>query len=476
LPKKFLNLETANNKMNLGQINNVYFIGIGGIGMSALARYFNSLGKTIAGYDRAETVLTRELTSEGMNIHYSDNLELIPLPFRKKENTLVIITPAIPSSHAELNYFRNQGFEMKKRAEVLGIISQSKSVIGIAGTHGKTTTSTMVSHLLRNSKFDCNAFLGGISLNYNTNLLLSSKSNFVVVEADEFDRSFLHLHPQAAIVTSIDADHLDIYGNYDEYKKAFADFIAQIKPGGFVVLKKGLDIPVPESIKRFTYSLNQVADYYAKNIIAKDGFYTFDLITPCGTIHNIKLGFPGLLNVENAVAAMAMVLTLGSTETELHHAMESFLGVKRRFEYYIKTDKLVLIDDYGHHPEELRYTIESVKELFPGKKVTGIFQPHLYSRTNDFADEFAKSLSLLDDLILLDIYPAREKPIPGVNSEMLLGKVTIQSKTLCSKDKLVDLIKARPLPEVLLMMGAGDIDHYIEPVKKVLLEKTNEKI
>jgi UDP-N-acetylmuramate--alanine ligase len=457
--------------MNLEQIKNVYFIGIGGIGMSALARYFNSIHKNIAGYDRSETKLTRELSSEGMNIHYSDNTELIPLPFREKENTLVIITPAIPSGHAELNFFRSQGFERKKRAEVLGIISQSKKVIGVAGTHGKTTTSTMVSHLLKNSKYDCSAFLGGISLNYNTNLLLSSHSNYVVVEADEFDRSFLHLHPQAAIITAMDADHLDIYGTYDEYKKAFADFIAQIKPGGFVILKKGLDITVPASIKCFTYSLLEVSDYYAKNIIAKDGFYTFDLITPCGTIHNIKLGFPGLLNVENAIAAMAMALALGINETELRAAMESFLGVKRRFEYYIKTDKLVLIDDYGHHPEELRYTIESVKQLYPGKKVTGIFQPHLYSRTNDFADDFAKSLSLLDDLILLDIYPAREKPIPGVTSGMLLNKVTIPDKTLCTKDQLANLISERPIPEILLMMGAGDIDQYIETVKKVLLDK-----
>lgn len=459
--------------MNLGQIHNVYFVGIGGIGMSALARYFNHIGKAVAGYDRTETALTKELTAEGIQIHYADNIELIPQPFTQKDNTLVVLTPAVPSDHSELNYFRKLGFDIKKRAEVLGLISQLKEVIGIAGTHGKTTTTTMVTHLLKNSSLDCSAFLGGISLNYNTNLLISSASNYVIVEADEFDRSFLQLSPKAAIITSVDADHLDIYGTYDEYQKAFIDFANKIKPGGFLIIKKGIDVVFPESIKKYNYSLNEKADYYAQNIQANDGYYTFDLVTPTGTISAIKSGFPGMLNVENAVAAMAMALTLGVTEAEIKQAMESFLGVKRRFEYYIKTDKLVLIDDYGHHPEELRYTIQSVKQLFPGKKVTGIFQPHLYSRTSDFANEFAQSLSLLDDLILLDIYPAREKPMPGVTSEMLLNKVTIANKVICSKEKLADFVASRPTPEVVVMMGAGDIDRYIVPVQKELLKKIN---
>lgn len=329
----------------------------------------------------------------------------------------------------------------------------------------------MVSHLLKNSSLDCNAFLGGISINYNTNLLLSNKSNYVVVEADEFDRSFLHLSPKAAIITAIDADHLDIYGTYDEYKKAFVDFSEKIKDSGFVIIKNGIEITLPSNIKKYTYSLNEKADFYAEDIKAKNGFYTFNLVTPKGKITDIKLGFPGLLNVENAVAAMAMALNLGLSENEIKKAMESFLGVKRRFEYYIKNENVIFIDDYGHHPEELRYTIQSVKQLFPGKEVTGVFQPHLFSRTQDFANEFAQSLSLLDKLILLDIYPAREKPIPGVTSEMLLSKVTIKDKVLCSKENLCKLIEKRPLPEVIIMMGAGDIDKYLDKVKHVLLNK-----
>jgi UDP-N-acetylmuramate--alanine ligase len=463
--------------MNLEQIHNVYFVGIGGIGMSALARYFASLGKKVAGYDRSESSLTQELVKEGMLIHYTDDISLIPSNFKNNSETLVILTPAVPSDHSELKFFREHHFEIKKRAEVLGIISQSKDVIAIAGTHGKTTTSTMVSHLLKNSDLDCNAFLGGISLNYQTNLLLSQNSNYVVAEADEFDRSFLHLYPKAAIITSMDADHLDIYGTYDEYKKAFINFIGQIKSDGFLIINKNVNIDKNFTpLKLYTYSLDKKADFYAKDIQIKDGFYCFNVVTPQTVINDIKLGFPGKLNVENAVAAIAMTHSLGVSEQAIRNAMLTFSGVKRRFEYYIKTDKLVLIDDYGHHPEELRYTIESVRELYPGRKITGIFQPHLYSRTRDLADDFAKSLGLLDELILLDIYPAREKPIPGITSEMLLEKVKIRNKTSCLKNKLTEFLDSQPLPNVVLMMGAGDIDRYVEPVKNLLMNKLGKAL
>lgn len=442
--------------------------------MSALARYFISLNKSVAGYDRTETLLTRELSLEGMMIHYSDSVTSIPVSFRNSKDTLVIFTPAVPSDHTELNYFRNNRFEIKKRAEVLGIISRSKDVLAVAGTHGKTTTSTMVSHLLKNSSIDCNAFLGGIALNYNSNLLLSAKSKYVVVEADEYDRSFLQLNPMAAIVTSMDADHLDIYGTYSEYKRAFLQFVSQIKPGGFLIIKKGIDIGgIPDNIRSFTYSLKDIADFYARNIRINDGFYHYDVVTPTGVIKNIKLGFPGLLNVENSIAAIAMAFLVNTGEDAIKKAMESFLGVKRRFEYHIKTETLVFIDDYGHHPEELRYTIESVREMFPGKKITGVFQPHLYSRTNDLADEFARSLSLLDELILLEIYPARELPIPGVTSEMVLNKVSIPNKYICLKKDLVNFVETMDMPEVIITMGAGDIDTFIEPIKNILLKRSS---
>jgi UDP-N-acetylmuramate--alanine ligase len=459
--------------MNLDQIQNVYFVGIGGIGMSALARYFISLGKNVAGYDKTETVLTRALEQEGMTIHYNDSVGSIPDLFRNNASTLVIYTPAIPSEHTELNYFRTNGYTLKKRAEVLGIISRSKNVLAVAATHGKTTTSTMVSHLLKNSSIDCNAFLGGIALNYHSNLLLSEKSNYVVVEADEYDRSFLQLNPMAAIVTSMDADHLDIYGTYSEYKKAFEQFVSQIKDGGFLVVKKGLDLNITNHrIRCYTYSLDDVADFYAKNIRIENGFYHYDVVTPSVVLANIRLGFPGLLNVENSIAAIAMSYLVNTGEDAIRGAMGSFLGVKRRFEYHIKSEKLVFIDDYGHHPEELRYTIESVRGMYPGRKLTGIFQPHLYSRTIDLADEFAQSLSLLDELILLEIYPARELPIPGVTSEMVLKKVTIANKQVCLKKDLTSFVESMPMPEVIITMGAGDIDTFIEPIRQILLKRS----
>jgi UDP-N-acetylmuramate--alanine ligase len=462
--------------VNLKDIHRVYFIGIGGIGMSALARYFLSQNKSVSGYDKTETLLTMDLIKEGIPVHYNDNINLIPEQFKDKSDTLVVITPAVPSNHSEVVWFRTNGFEIKKRAEVLGMISLSGEVIGIAGTHGKTTTSTMVAHLLRHSGHGCNAFLGGISINYNTNFLISENSNYLVVEADEYDRSFLQLKPKASIVTSMDADHLDIYKSYGEYCKAFYQYISQIQPGGFLVIKKGLEpLDNHSGIKVFTYSLNEESDFYSKNISVFDGYYQFDIVTPIGVFENIKMGFPGLLNVENAIAAIAMASLLNIRTDDIRDAMKTFRGVKRRFEYYINTPELKFIDDYGHHPEELRYTIQSVKELFPGKKITGIFPPHLYTRTRDFADEFAKSLSMLDELILLEIYPARELPIPGVSSEALLEKVAITKKHFCLKKNLIKFLDSLALPEILITMGAGDIDTMVEPIRDLLLKRMDMK-
>ncbi len=443
--------------------------------MSAVARYFVKQNKEVAGYDRTETSLTIELVSEGIPVHYIDNVNLIPDNFKERNHTLVVFTPAVPADHSELRWFQDQGFEIKKRAEVLGMISKAKDVLGIAGTHGKTTTSAMVAHLLQYSGHGCNAFLGGISLNYNTNLLISEKSNWVVIEADEYDRSFLQLHPKASIVTSMDADHLDVYETFVEYCNAFYQYISQIQPGGFLVIKRGLQPwTKPTGIKVFTYSLDGNSDFYAENILISDGYYQFDVVTPLGVIQQIKLGFPGLLNVENAVAAIAMATLLNIRSDDIRNAMETFRGVKRRFEYHINTDHLKYIDDYGHHPEELRFTIESIRQLFPGMKITGIFQPHLYSRTHDFADDFARSLNMLDELILLEIYPARELPIPGVSSEVLLEKVTISKKQFCLKENLVQLMELKPLPEILITMGAGDIDTVVEPIRDLLLRKMQE--
>lgn len=458
---------------NLNNIQNIYLLGIGGIGMSALARYFNTQGKKVAGYDRTSTNLTQQLEKEGMQIHYTDDLNAIPASFKEKENTLVIFTPAVPSDHKEFNFFKQNGFVIKKRAEILGLISQTKDVIAISGTHGKTTTSTMTSHLLKQSHLDCSAFLGGISQNYNSNLLLSATSNWVVAEADEYDRSFLQLYPKQAVVTAMDADHLDIYGTHEEVKKAFWQFISQIKDGGSLVIKKGLNHGKPGNIKVFTYSLSDKADFCAENIQVKDGLYHFDLNTPFGKLAGLDLGFPGLLNVENSIAAMSMALLAGVKQEEIYKALSSFKGVQRRFDFHIRHKDFMMIDDYGHHPEELRYTIQSVKDLYPGKKVTGIFQPHLYSRTNDFAAEFAQSLDLLDQTVLLDIYPARELPIPGVTSHIILDKMKSSNKILCKKQDLLSVIESIDKPDIVLTMGAGDIDTYLKGLKELFIKKYN---
>ena len=455
----------------MNNIKAVYFIGIGGIGMSNLARYFMSKGKKVAGYDRTETPLTKELVKEGAEIHYSDSVSLIPEYCKEKDTTLVVYTPAVPSENEEVIYFHQQDFTIQKRAQVLGTITKSSKALCCAGTHGKTTTSSMLAHILKQSHLDCNAFLGGILKNYSSNLMLSDKSEFTVIEADEYDRSFHWLHPYMALITSVDPDHLDIYRTEEEYLKSFEKFTTLIQQGGALVMKHNIKLSpkVGEDIKVYTYSEDK-GDFHAKNIKIGNGEIRFDFVTPKEVIDNIQLGVPVRINIENSIGAMALAWLNGATPDELRHAMLTFQGAKRRFDFILKTDKIVMIDDYAHHPQELAASITSVKELYPDRKVTGVFQPHLYSRTKDFADEFARSLSLLDELILLDIYPAREKPIEGVTSKIIFDKVTCP-KTLCNKQELLPLLENKNDIEVLLTVGAGDIDQLLEAIKEVLKEK-----
>lgn len=453
---------------------NIYFLGIGGIGMSALARYFKAKGFAVAGYDRTPSELTRELEREGISIHYEDDLQLIPSEFRDKSETLVVFTPAVPQTMGEFVWLRDNGFEIMKRSQVLGEVTRMQRAICISGTHGKTTTSTMTSHLLHNSHVECNAFLGGISKNFSRNLLLSEKSDLVVVEADEYDHSFLTLSPYMAVVTAVDADHLDIYGTEENYRKGFEDFTSLIVPGGVLLMKKGLPIQprLQKDVKLYTYSVNE-GDFHAENIRIGGGEIIFDFVTPERVIPDIALGVPVYVNIENGIAAMTMAYLNGATEEEIRKAMKSFAGVKRRFDFHIKSADFAFLDDYAHHPAELKSSIESVRALYPGKRICGVFQPHLFTRTRDFADDFAKSLSMLDELVLLEIYPAREKSIEGVNSQMLLDKVSIQDKMLCAKSELVDCLSQKNF-DVLLMVGAGDLDLLIPDVEKMLLKKMNK--
>lgn len=445
-----------------------YFIGIGGIGMSALARYYNHLGYTVAGYDRTPTALTQALEAEGIAVHYNDDINLLPEALRAEsvnKEALIIYTPAIPADHAEMNYLTGKGYTLQKRAQVLGAITRESYSIAVAGTHGKTTTSTLVAHIIKSAGEKVNAFLGGISANYNTNLLLAENAKYTVVEADEFDRSFLRLFPQVAIITSMDADHLDIYGDADEMVKCYNQFAAQVN--GLLIYKYGL--PVTNATgKTYTYGFDARADYHATGIKIENGYYRFNLVTPKGKISNVEVGLPGRHNVENAVAAFAATLSLGLNTDDIKQAIASYKGAKRRFEYIIKQPNLVFIDDYAHHPEELRACISSVKEMYPGKKVLGIFQPHLFSRTRDFADGFAESLDLLDEAVLLEIYPAREKPMEGVNATMLLDKMKLAHKALVAKEDLPAYVASKKA-DVVLTLGAGDIDKLIEPVKNKLL-------
>lgn len=457
--------------MEMQKITSVYFVGAGGIGMSALARYFRAKGKQVAGYDKTPSDLTAALIDEGIRIHYADDISLIPEDCKHPDSTLVVYTPAIPETHTELNYFKTNGFTLMKRARVLGEITRTERGLCVAGTHGKTTTSSMLAHLLKQSHVDCNAFLGGILKNYNSNLMLSDKSDLAVIEADEFDRSFHWLNPYMAVITAVDPDHLDIYGTPEAYRESFEHFTSLIRPDGCLVMKKGLQLQprLPKGAKLYTYSAAEEADFFARNIRIGNGDILFDFVTPDGCIPDVKLGVPVKVNIENGVAAMALAWLNGVTPEEIRSGMASFAGPVRRFDFHLKKEDIVLLDDYAHHPAELKASIQSVKELYPDKKVTGIFQPHLYTRTRDFAADFAASLSLLDELILLDIYPAREEPIPGVTSQIIFDQVTIPNKRMIWKDELLDLVRKEAASfEVVLMVGAGNIDRLVEPVKQIL--------
>jgi UDP-N-acetylmuramate--alanine ligase len=448
--------------MELANIKKVYLIGVGGIGMSGLARYFHRRGCEVVGYDRTLTELTTTLANEGVKITYTDAITEIPPDFKVPSCAiLVIYTPAIPKDSEILNFFKSAGFDLKKRSQVLGIISKDMFTIAVAGTHGKTTTSTMVAHILQHSGFDCTAFLGGIASNYDTNVLFG-KNNVMVVEADEYDRSFLTLHPDIAIVTSMDADHLDIYGSDASVKESFRLFASQLKPGGLLIHKAGLDLS-----NGVTYSASAEADVYAGNVHIDSGTFVFDFNSSDTTINHIELGLPGLHNVENATGAIQAALTLGIEPEKIKAALKDFMGVKRRFEYILKTDRHIFIDDYAHHPEELRACIGAVKSLYPDKKLTVMFQPHLYTRTRDFAEGFSEVLSMADDLLLLEIYPARELPIQGVSSQMILDNVRAASSRICTMDEALKMVAANK-PELLVTVGAGDIDTLVQPLKQIL--------
>lgn len=458
--------------MNLNSITHIYFIGIGGIGMSALARYFKTLGKEVAGYDRTATTLTSQLIAEGMDIHFEDNVQLIPPAFKNKNNNdkiLVIYTPAIPKSHSELNYFNDNAYSVVKRSKVLGLIASADFTVAVAGTHGKTTTSSMIAHILHSSGVNIAAFLGGIAKNFNSNFVLPQKNNKIVnvVEADEFDRSFLTLFPNIAVISSMSADHLDIYGTHDELVRSYNTFAGQVKE--HLILKNGLKVSnVKADIT--TYSLQSDADVHAKDITISNRSYKFNVMVGNHLIKDLVLGLPGRHNIENAVAAIAVAFKLNIPEEKIREALATYSGVNRRFDYQIKTERLVFIDDYAHHPEELSAAISSVKELYSDKKITGVFQPHLFTRTRDFANEFAQSLSLLDEVILLDIYPARELPIEGVTSEIVFKKINCANKIMLSKEKLVEYVENH-IPEVLLTLGAGDIDTCVLPLRNMLAKK-----
>lgn len=448
----------------------IYFLGIGGIGMSALARYFIAKGYQVHGYDRTCTPLTESLEKEGMIIHFHEDISLIPA-----ETGLVIYTPAIPATNNEFQYLQKSGVRMMKRAEVLGMFSSEYKTIACAGTHGKTTTSTLVAYLLQQSHLGCQAFLGGISRNFDTNLLISETSPFLVAEADEYDRSFLHLHPYIAIITSVDSDHLDIYHTATAVHEAFSSFTANIISGGALLLKKGLDLPlqIPAGCNVLSYAVNEAADYYASNLSLQHGLYHFDFNYPFGKIDNLTLGIPGLYNVENAVAALGAAMLAGVTPDELSNALATFKGVKRRFDIRLNENNMVYIDDYAHHPEELNACISSARAMFPGRRLTGIFQPHLYTRTRDFATEFAKSLSMLDEVLLLPIYPARELPIAGIDSQMLLSLINHSDKHFLHKTDIPGYFKDKQV-EVLLTMGAGDIDTLVEPIENFFSKNKNK--
>jgi UDP-N-acetylmuramate--alanine ligase len=452
-----------------------YFLGIGGIGMSALARYFKHYGKEVHGYDKTSSNLTQELEKEGIVCHYNEDVEDLKrlLADYKSEEVLIVYTPAVPKDHAEYVYLTSNKYSIKKRSEVLGKITEQFKTIAIAGTHGKTTTTTLVTHLLKTAGVNCYSFMGGISKNYGTNLLLgdpNDKDAYVVVEADEYDRSFLTLFPQIAVITSVDADHLDIYGNKDAMHETYLLFSKQVKKEGVLIVKKNVDNELKLTDKRLIYSLNLNTGYCAESVKVENGEFHYDIKSPVEAIPGVTIGLPGLHNVENSIAATAVAQQLGIKADKIREALRSFQGVKRRFDYRVKTKDVVYVDDYAHHPEELKAAIGAAKQLYPDKKVTGIFQPHLFSRTRDFAEAFAESLDMLDECILLEIYPAREQPIEGVNSQMLLDKMKLKQKHLVKKENLMEFLKDRPI-EVLMTMGAGDIDKFVHPIEEMLKKR-----
>ncbi len=458
--------------MELKDIKAVYFIGAGGIGMSAIARYFIHRGVVVAGYDRTPSTLTKQLEKEGMLIHYDENIDEIPHACRDKATCLVVYTPAIPATHKELVWFRDNGFEIQKRAQVLGILTRTHKGLCVAGTHGKTTTSTMCAHIMHQSHVDCNAFLGGISKNYGTNYILSDTSDYVVIEADEFDRSFHWLRPWMTVITATDPDHLDIYGTKEAYLESFRHYTELIQPGGALIIHTDLEMQpnVQEGVKTYTYSRDK-GDFHAENIKIENGEITFDFISPKGNITGVKLGQPIPINIENGVAAMAMAQLNGCTDEEIKYGMETYHGVERRFDFKIRNDKHVLLSDYGHHPKEILQSAKSLRELYPKRKITAMFQPHLYTRTRDFYKDFAEALSHFDEVILTEIYPAREQPIPGVTSQLIYDNLKPGvEKSLIRKDEVLDLVKSRDF-DVLVILGAGDLDNMTPQIEKIINAK-----
>lgn len=455
--------------MDINNIKSVYFIGAGGIGMSAIVRYFLTNGYNVGGYDKTPTPLTERLIDEGAQIHYDESVESIPQCFKDKEQTLVVFTPAIPEEHEELQWFRKNGFEVQKRAQVLGYISMKLKAVCAAGTHGKTTTSTMAAHLLHQSGIDCNAFLGGISKNYGTNYILSEKSDLVVIEADEFDRSFHWLRPYMTVITSTDPDHLDIYGTKEAYLESFRKYTSLIQPGGYLIIHKGLEMEadVQEGVTVYEYSRHE-GDFHAENIRIGNGEIIFDFVTPKGTIKDIKLGVPVSINIDNGIAAMALAQLCGATDEELRRGMETFGGVDRRFDFKVKNERVVYLSDYAHHPSEIEQSVKSIRELYADKKIAAIFQPHLYTRTRDFYKEFADSLSLLDEVFLCDIYPAREEPIEGVTSKLIYDNLRDGiKKHLITKDEIMESVENGDF-DVLITLGAGDIENYSAQIAEAL--------
>jgi len=460
--------------IEIEEIKKVYFLGVGGIGMSAIARYFLFIGKKVEGYDKTPTQLTRNLEKEGIILHYNSDLQKVP-SVNEINTTIVIYTPAVPSDFPEFRYFRDSGFYVFKRSQILGFLTEKKRCIAIAGTHGKTSVTTMIAHMLKKSVIDCSAFIGGISKNYGTNLLLSeNNSEYIVVEADEFDRSFLQLHPELAVITWMDADHLDIYGNHESLIEAFTVFVSQIKKSGTLVYRKGLNINNQwnKYIRYYTYSITEESDFQAVNIRNDNGIYIFDLKSPFGELKNLRLTYPGLINVENAVAALGIALLCGVSGDELRGSLPGYNGVVRRFDIRYKGKKTIYIDDYAHHPREIEATIRSVRDLYPGKRLTGIFQPHLFTRTRDFASDFAGALDLLDDALVMEIYPAREEPIEGVDSDIILNRMKLKSRKKCLKSELPQILRNYH-PEVLLTLGAGDIDLLSDEIVSFLKKEEN---